>query len=62
MTRDESRDGSVSKDAPSFLWVNREAHILSFVEIKGFERERFPNCDQMMDYALGLSRSGYRIQ
>lgn len=62
MVRDESNDGSVPNDTPSFLWVNREAHILSFVEAKGFERECFSNCDQMMDYALQLSRSGYRIQ
>ncbi len=59
MIRDESKDGSFPKDTPPSLWVNREAHILSFVEAKGFERERFSNCDQMMDYAL--QRSGPAI-
>ena len=62
MMRPEIKDSSLSKDTPASLWVNRKAQILSFVKTEGFERERFSNCDQMMNYALQLSRSGYRIQ
>lgn len=56
------RDETKGRDTPSSLWVNTDAHILSFVEVEGFKRKYFSTCDKMMDHALRLSRSGYRIQ
>lgn len=54
------RDGET--DALYSLWIDRAARILSFAEAEGFDRVRFKDYDQMMDCAIRISRSGYRIQ
>ena len=55
-----TRDGGT--DASYSLWIDRAARILSFAEAEGFDRMKYNNYDQMMDRAIQISRSGYRIQ
>lgn len=56
-TRDRNR-----ADTPCSLWLNRADRILSFARAEGFDRIKFTNYDQMMERAIQISRSGYRIQ
>lgn len=57
------RDGGRPAAGTSYsLWLNRTDRILSFVKTEGFDRIKFTNYDQMMEQAIRISRSGYRIQ
>lgn len=44
------------------LWINESDRILSFAKMNGFGQVDFSSYNQMMDYAIQISRSGYRIQ